>query len=90
MVYAVSASAAVFLHVKDRVDLDGEIAKANKKLEKTLAGIDKQKKIIDDPKYQEKASLELQEAEKKKLVDLEVEQRGFEETIKQFETLKME
>jgi len=78
------------LHVKGRVDLDGEIAKANKKLEKTLAGIEKQKKILDDPKYQEKASLELQEVEKKKLGDLEVEQRGFEETIRQFETLKLE
>lgn len=78
------------MHVKGRVDLDGEIAKANKKLEKTIAGIEKQKKILDDPTYQKKASLELQEVEKKKLEDLEVEQRGFEETIKQFETLKLE
>lgn len=85
-----SASAAVFLHVKGRVDLDGEIAKASKKLEKTAAGIERQKKIIDDPKYQEKASIELQEIEKKKLADLEAEQRGFEETISQFERLKME
>jgi len=90
VVYAISASAAVFLHVKGRVDLDGEISKASKKLEKTVAGIEKQKKLIEDPQYQSKASADLQEVEKRKLVDLEVEKRGFEETIGQFERLKVE
>jgi valyl-tRNA synthetase len=32
----------------------------------------------------------LQEVEKRKLADLETERKHFEETIKQFETLKLE
>lgn len=90
VVFSVSSAAAVFLHVKGRVDIDSEIQKATKKLEKTFASIGKQKKLVDDPAYREKASQELQEVEKKRLLDLETERRGFEETIKQFETLKLE
>jgi valyl-tRNA synthetase len=86
----VSASAAVFLHVKGRVDIDGEIQKASKKLDKTRTLIERQKKILDDPAYTEKVSQELQEVEKKRLADLESERDGFEGTIKQFETLKLE
>lgn len=90
VVFAVSASAAVFLHVKGRVDIDGEIQKATKKLEKTRISIEKQNKILNDPTYTEKVSVQLQEVEKKKLADLETERRAFEETIKQFEILKLE
>lgn len=90
MVFAVSSSAAVFLHVKGRVDIDGEIEKASKKLDKTRIGIERQRKILDDPAYKEKVSEELQEVERKKLADLESEKNGFEETIKQFEVLKLE
>lgn len=78
------------MHVKGRVDIDGEISKANKKLEKTRQGMNKQKKILEDPNYKNKVSKELQEVEIKKLRDLEAEERGFEETIKQFENLKVE
>lgn len=88
--FAVSSAASVFLHVKGRVDIDGEIQKATKKLQKTKLGMEKQKKILDDPAYKEKVSEELQEVERRKLGDLEAEERGFEETIKQFETLKAE
>ncbi|KAH8815082.1 valyl-tRNA synthetase [Xylogone sp. PMI_703] len=90
VLFSVSSAAAVFLHVKDRVDIDAEIQKATKKLEKTRAGIDKQRKILDDPGYKEKVSPELQEVERKKLEDLETERNGFEEVIKQFEALKLE
>jgi valyl-tRNA synthetase len=90
VVFGVSSAAAVFLHVKGRVDIDGEIQKANKKLDRTQAGIERQKKILNDPAYKEKVSQELQEVEKKKLADLEAEQGAFQETIKQFETLKLE
>jgi valyl-tRNA synthetase len=88
--FSVSSAAGVFLHVKGRVDIDAEIQKAAKKLEKTKLGIQKQKKILDDPAYKEKASEALQDIEKRKLGDLETEQKGFEETIEQFETLKLE
>jgi valyl-tRNA synthetase len=89
-VFPVSSKAAVFLHVKGRVDIDGEIQKASKKLDRTRMGIERQRKILDDPAYKEKVSQELQEVEKKKLADLETEQRALDETIKQFETLKLE
>lgn len=72
------------------VDIDGEISKATKKLEKTKQGIEKQKKILGDESYKEKVSEELQEVEKRKLADLETERSAFEETIKQFEVLKLE
>lgn len=88
--FPVSSSAAVFLHVKGRVNIDDEIAKANKKLDKTRAAIAKQYKLVSDPGYQQKVAAALQEADKKKLADLESEATGFEGTIKQFEGLKLE
>lgn len=90
VVFSVSSAAAVFLHVKGRVDIEAEIQKAHKKLQKSKMGIDKQRKILDDPNYKNKVSEALQEVEKKKLADLETEQRGFEESIAQFEKLQLE
>ncbi|KAI1468906.1 tRNA synthetases class I-domain-containing protein [Daldinia caldariorum] len=88
--FSVSSAAAVFLHVKGRVDIDSEIAKANKKLDKTRVAIAKQSKLLADPGYQQKVAAALQEADRKKLADLESEAKGFEGTIKQFEGLKLE
>ncbi|KAE8447460.1 Valine--tRNA ligase, mitochondrial [Mollisiaceae sp. DMI_Dod_QoI] len=90
VVFSVSAAASVFLHVKGRVDIDGEISKASKKLEKTKQGIERQQKILGDEGYKEKVAKELQEVEMRKLADLETERKAFEETIKQFEALKTE
>lgn len=90
VVFSVSSEAAVFLYVKGRVDIDGEISKATKKLDKTKQSIEKQKKILADEDYRQKVAKELQEVEEKKLADLETERKAFEETIKQFETLKLE
>jgi len=78
------------LHVVGRVDFDGEIEKANKKLTKVSIGLEKQTKILDDPAKIEKMGDALVEVERKKLADLEAEKKGFEETIKQFEDLKLE
>ncbi|KAI1461648.1 tRNA synthetases class I-domain-containing protein [Annulohypoxylon moriforme] len=88
--FPVSSSAAVFLHVKGRVDIDDEISKANKKLEKTRLAIAKQSKLLSDPGYQQKVSADIQEAERKRLADFESEAKGFEGTIRQFEALKLE
>ncbi|KUJ22727.1 valyl-tRNA synthetase-like protein [Mollisia scopiformis] len=90
VVFSVSAAASVFLHVKGRVDIDGEISKASKKLDKTKQGIERQQKILGDEGYKEKVAKELQEVEMRKLADLETERQAFEETIKQFEALKTE
>jgi valyl-tRNA synthetase len=86
----VSTSAAVFLHVKGRVDLDAEISKAQKKLDKTRGNMQKQSKMLKDAGYQEKVSAAVRETDEQKLVELEKEVQSFEETIKQFEQLKLE
>ncbi|KAL7819054.1 tRNA synthetases class I domain-containing protein [Trichoderma gracile] len=88
--YPVSTAASVFLHVKGRVDMDAEIAKAQKKLEKTGANIQKQEKLLADPGYKEKVSAAVQEGDLKRLADAKQEKHHLEETIKQFEQLKLE
>lgn len=85
-----SAAAAVFLHVKGRVDLDAEIAKAKTKLAKAEAAIAKTSKILSDKTYQEKVAEATKEADAKRLKDQESEARILEGTISQFEALKLE
>ncbi|KAL5612357.1 hypothetical protein BROUX41_000111 [Berkeleyomyces rouxiae] len=88
--YPVGSEAVAYLFVKGRVDLDAEIAKAQKKLDKVETGIAKQQKLLADTKYQEKVAASIRESDAKKLADLESEARGFQGTIKQFEQLKLE
>lgn len=76
--------------MKGRVDIDGEISKASKKLDKNKQGIERQKKILSDEGFKEKVSKELQAVEEGKLGDLEVERKALEETIKQFEEIKLQ
>lgn len=85
-----STLVSVFLHVKGRVDMDAEITKAQKKLDKANAAIQKQEKIFNDPNYEAKVSAEVKEMEQKKLADSKQEINSFEETIRQFEQLKLE
>ena len=89
VVFAVSSSAAVFLHVKGRVDIDEEIRKAQAKLQKASEGATRQKKILADTNYKQKVSEELQEVERRKLADHESEIRNHEEIIEHFEMLKL-
>jgi valyl-tRNA synthetase len=88
--FPVSSTLAVFLYVKGRVDMDAEIGKASKKLDKVRGTLEKQQKAISDPKYLEKVSKDVQEADLKRIVDLEAEAKAFEGTIQQFERLKLE
>lgn len=88
--FPVSSGAAVFLLVKGLVDLDAEIDKATKKLSKARQAVDKQRKILTDPAYLQKVAFATQEADRRRLADLESEARGFEGTIQQFEQLKLE
>lgn len=88
--YTVGTSAAVFLHVAGRVDFDAEIAKAQKKLEKAKGVVAKQEKLLGDAGYKEKVSAQVQETDQAKLADAQQEAKSYEETIKQFEQLKLE
>ena len=90
VIYPVSTAAAVFLHVKGRVDMDAEIAKAQKRLDKAKQSIQRQEKLLGDAAYLEKASEAVREADQKKLADAKLEVTSFEATIQQFEQLKLE
>lgn len=88
--FAVSSELAVFVYVKGRVDMDAEIEKASRKLEKVSSMIDKQKKINADPQYLERVAQPVQELDMRRIRDMESEARGLEGTIKQFEQLRLE
>ncbi|TKA78490.1 Valine--tRNA ligase, mitochondrial [Cryomyces minteri] len=88
-VFAVSSSAAVFLEVKGRVDVDQEIKKAQLKMKKAADGAQKQRKVLEAEGFEEKVSSAVLEAEKKKLADLLAEEKNYEGSIEQFERLKL-
>lgn len=88
-VFAVSSSAAVFLEVAGRIDIEAEITKAQQKLQKAADGAKKQRKILDAEGFADKASHSVLETEKTKLADLEAEQKNYEQSIAQFEQLKL-
>jgi valyl-tRNA synthetase len=88
--YPVSSALAVFLYVRGRVDMDAEIGKAAKKLDKVRAALDKQRRAVADDTYLEKATANVQQADRLRITSLEAEARTFEGTIEQFERLKLE
>jgi len=89
-VFAVSSSAAVFLEVAGRVDIDAEIEKAKAKLAKANSGVATQRKILDADGFKEgNVNFSVLETEKKKLADVEAEARNYERSIAQFEQLKV-
>ena len=88
-VFAVSSSAAVFLEVAGRVDVEAEITKAQQKLRKAADGAQKQRKILDAEGFADKVSYQVLETEKGKLNDLLAEQKNYEDSIAQFEQLKL-
>lgn len=88
--YPIGASASVFLHIKGRVDLDAELDKAGKKLEKTKSAADKQRKLVTGADYIAKVAVATQEADRKRLADLESEEKGFAATIEELKQLKLE
>ena len=87
---AVNANAACYLLVKGRVDIDAEIEKAKTRLVKASKGVDKQKKIIEGLEKAGKMEREVAETESKRLEDARREVGVLEESISQFEHLKLE
>ncbi|PMB66059.1 Valine--tRNA ligase, mitochondrial [Beauveria bassiana] len=88
--YPVSTAATVFLQIKGRVDMDAEIAKAQKRRDKATQSIQRQEKLLADPVYLQKASEAVRDADEKKLADAKQELASFEATIMQFVQLKLE
>lgn len=88
--YPIGSSASVFLHIKGRVDLDAELEKANKKLERARLAADKQRKLVTGGDYVAKVAVATQEMERKKLADMEGEEKGFAATIEELKQLRLE
>lgn len=89
-VFPVGRDAAAFVHVKGRVDLDAEIAKAKAKLAKAAEGVDKQQKLLDGVRAGGTASAAIVDGEAAKLADACAEVTALDEALKQFEVLKLE
>lgn len=88
--YPIGASASVYMHILGKVDLDSEIEKANKKLEKAQQAVDKQRKLVTGADYIAKVAVATQEADKTRLTVLETELKGFTATIEELKKLKQE
>ena len=86
---AVGAAAAVYLVVKDRVDIDKEINKAKQRREKANEVLKKQTKIVNGEGWG-KMKEEAQQAEKRKLESAESEVAVLDGSIAQFERLKLD
>lgn len=86
---AVGTSAAVYLVVKGRVDIDREITKIKQRREKASDLVSKQKKLIYGDGWS-KIKAEVQDTERHKLEDAESEVALLDGSIQQFERLKIE
>jgi len=86
---AVSPEINVHLLVKGHVDIDAEISKAQKKLEKIQKSKESIEKIVNSKDYASKANKEAQEQNKTKLDNASAEIEGFEQTIANLERLRL-
>ena len=89
-VYTVGSAATVFLDVKGRIEVDGEIKKAKERLRKANETVERQKKIMGAEGWEGKASDVVKEGEREKLRAAEIEGANWEMTLEQFERLKLE
>ena len=87
---AINADAACYLLVKGRVDIDAEIDKAKTRLAKASKGVEKQSKIMEGLEKAGKLEGEVGETESKKLENARREVGVLEESVSQFERLKLE
>ena len=89
VVAAVSAEAAVYLHVSKEVALEQE-EKAKESLGRSRDAVRRQQTLVTGAGWKEKAKPEVREAEEKKLKDAESESARLEEQIREFERLRLE
>ncbi|MCJ1478726.1 hypothetical protein MMC13_007410 [Lambiella insularis] len=88
--FAVNAAATVFLLVKGRINIDQEIEKARRKLERAGEVVKKQEGILRDENYVRKVGEEHKEVERRKLRDAEKEVEEMQRAVEEFELLKVE
>lgn len=85
-----SAACAVFLEVRGHIQPEDEIAKAQKKLKAASESAAKQRKVMSEPEWIEKVSPAVQEVEKARLEEYLAQKRNYEQSIQQFEKLKLD
>jgi valyl-tRNA synthetase len=86
-VYAVNASAAVFVQLPGKVDAGKEISRLKPKLENTAKAVSEQEKTI--AALEGKVEGEVRKTEEGKLKDLLSEQGVLQRSLEMFETLKL-
>ena len=89
MPFVVDSNVTVFLLVVGHIDVDAEIAKASRKLDKAAAAVEKQRKMLADEAWKANVPEEVKRVERKKLVDAEGEVREMEGSVEQFMVLKL-
>ncbi len=89
VVQSVSVSAAVYLLVKGRIDIDAEIKKGKEKLAAAQEALEKERKIIGG-EWWEKMGENSQETHREKLANVEQEVKVLEGSLEQFERLRLE
>ena len=72
------------------MDFDAEISKAQAKLKKATDAAAKVSKLLNDKAFKSKTSAELQKSEQEKLADLEADIKTYEQSVSDFQRLKLE
>lgn len=87
---SVSAAATVLMHVKGKINLEGEIDKAKKRLQIASMNVKKQRDILKGMEGKEGIRDEVKEDEKRKLEDGEAEVGILRGVVERFEALRLE
>lgn len=86
---SIGTAAIIYLEVKGRINIDGAIEKAKERLRKASDGLDNQKKILEGTGFA-RMPAEKQEGEEKRMKDRKAEFDVLEESLRQFERLRLE
>ncbi|CCH61710.1 hypothetical protein TBLA_0F01680 [Henningerozyma blattae CBS 6284] len=86
---SVNPEVNVHVLVKGQIDIDAEITKVEKKLEKSLKSKQSIEKTMSSKDYEKKANAQAQEANKTKLENTIAEIEGLEATIENLKKLKL-
>ena len=78
---AVVSASKIIIPLENLIDMDAEIARQNKKLDKLLKEKSSLEGRVNNPKFVEKAPKELVDETKAKIQELEVQQKAIEEFI---------
>jgi valyl-tRNA synthetase len=89
-VFVISADIVAMVDVAAGItDINAEISKLRKKLQKSQTTIEKQNEVLTREGFEEKVSEVVRSAEKQKLADAEAATENYKRTIEEFEKLSL-